>query len=64
MVQRGLNMELKPDEAQKIVNRVINILGKNINIMDKNGIIIASGYMHVGLHRHNVVRFKRIIAQE
>lgn len=30
-------------EAQKIVNKLMNILGKNINIMNKDGIIIASG---------------------
>lgn len=30
-------------DFQKIVDRVIGILGKNINIMDEEGIIIASG---------------------
>lgn len=29
--------------AQQIVDRTINIVGKNINIMDENGIIIGSG---------------------
>ena len=36
-------MALEKDECQKIVNRLMNILGKNINIMDDNGVIIASG---------------------
>ncbi|WP_461205145.1 CdaR family transcriptional regulator [Clostridium sp. DL1XJH146] len=36
-------MLLKNEDMQKIVDRVIGIVGKNINIMDKNGIIIASG---------------------
>lgn len=30
-------------EAQSIVNRLINILGKNINIINSDGMIIASG---------------------
>ncbi|WP_205739284.1 sugar diacid recognition domain-containing protein [Halocella sp. SP3-1] len=29
--------------AKKIVDKTMNFLGKNINIMDCNGIIIASG---------------------
>lgn len=36
-------MRLETVECQKIVNRVISILGKNINIMNSEGIIIASG---------------------
>ncbi|MDO6354770.1 sugar diacid recognition domain-containing protein [Caloramator sp. CAR-1] len=34
---------LSNEDYQKIVNKLINILGKNINIMDTSGIIIASG---------------------
>ncbi|MBZ4662710.1 MAG: transcriptional regulator, CdaR [Caloramator sp.] len=34
---------LSKEDYQKIVNRLMYILGKNINIMDINGIIIASG---------------------
>lgn len=30
--------------AQNIVNKTMNILKKNINIMDKKGVIIGSGY--------------------
>ncbi len=36
-------MTIETIETQKIVNRLMNILGKNINIMNKDGIIIASG---------------------
>lgn len=36
-------MRIEAAECQKIVNRVIIILGKNINIMNDQGIIIASG---------------------
>lgn len=36
-------MTIENIETQKIVNRLINILGKNINIMNKDGVIIASG---------------------
>ena len=36
-------MRLEAVECQKIVDRVIIILGKNINIMNDQGIIIASG---------------------
>jgi carbohydrate diacid regulator len=36
-------MRIEAAECQKIVDRVIVILGKNINIMDDQGIIIASG---------------------
>ncbi|SHH68085.1 carbohydrate diacid regulator [Clostridium grantii DSM 8605] len=36
-------MLLNRNDVQKIVNRVVSILGKNINIMDQNGIIIGSG---------------------
>lgn len=36
-------MTIETIEAQKIVNRLMKILGKNINIMNKDGIIIASG---------------------
>lgn len=36
-------MNIEMIECQKIVNRVMNILGKNINIMNEKGIIIASG---------------------
>jgi carbohydrate diacid regulator len=36
-------MTIETIAAQKIVNRLISILGKNANIMDKEGIIIASG---------------------
>lgn len=36
-------MILDKNECQKIVNRVISILGKNINIINSEGIIIASG---------------------
>ncbi|WP_028992176.1 CdaR family transcriptional regulator [Thermoanaerobacter thermocopriae] len=34
---------LSHEDYQKIVNRLMNILGKNINIMDTKGVIIASG---------------------
>jgi len=34
---------LTQEEYQKIVDRLMSILGKNINIIDTNGIIIASG---------------------
>lgn len=34
---------LSHEDYQKIVDRIMNILGKNVNIMDTNGIIIASG---------------------
>jgi len=34
---------LHASDYQNIVDRVIGILGKNVNIMDTNGIIIASG---------------------
>ena len=36
-------MVIDEREAQSIVNRLISILGKNINIIDKKGVIIASG---------------------
>ena len=36
-------MILNKPECQKIVDRVISILGKNINIINSEGIIIASG---------------------
>ncbi|MTI59547.1 MAG: hypothetical protein FH762_06080 [Firmicutes bacterium] len=36
-------MYLNPKLAKKIVDKTMNVLGKNINIMDCNGIIIASG---------------------
>lgn len=36
-------MNLTQELAQKIVERTMNVLGKNINIMDYNGIIIGSG---------------------
>jgi carbohydrate diacid regulator len=36
-------MRIETVECQKIVDRVISILGKNINIMNDQGIIIASG---------------------
>lgn len=36
-------MLLEAYEAQKIVDRLMNILGKNINLMSTEGIIIASG---------------------
>lgn len=32
-----------PKLAQKIVDRTMKILGKNINVMDRNGVIIGSG---------------------
>jgi carbohydrate diacid regulator len=38
-----MEIELTPHLAQKIVDRTIKILNRNINIRDKNGIIIASG---------------------
>ncbi|WDC84781.1 sugar diacid recognition domain-containing protein [Caloramator sp. mosi_1] len=34
---------LTKEDYQKIVNRLMSILGKNINIMDVDGVIIASG---------------------
>ncbi len=34
---------LTPNIAQSIVNRTMNLINYNINIMDENGIIIASG---------------------
>lgn len=36
-------MNLTQELAQEIVERTMNVLGKNINIMDCNGIIIGSG---------------------
>lgn len=30
-------------DSQKIVNRLMNLLGNNINIMNENGVIVASG---------------------
>jgi carbohydrate diacid regulator len=36
-------MTIETLETQKIVNRLMNILGKNINIMSRDGIIVASG---------------------
>lgn len=36
-------MNLTQELAQEIVERTMNVLGKNINIMDYNGIIIGSG---------------------
>ena len=36
-------MPLQPLQAQKIVERLMNILGKNINVIDIKGKIIASG---------------------
>lgn len=36
-------MKLNYELAQKIVNKTMNVLGKNINIMNSQGIIIASG---------------------
>ena len=38
-------MNIEMIDCQEIVNRVMNILGKNINIMNEKGIIIASGDM-------------------
>lgn len=34
---------LNNEDYQKIVDKLMNILGKNINIMDTKGMIIASG---------------------
>ena len=42
-VEGGNSMTIETIETQNIVNRLINILGKNINIMNKDGTIIASG---------------------
>ncbi len=39
-------MNIDMIDCQEIVNRVMNILGKNINIMNDKGIIIASGDEH------------------
>jgi carbohydrate diacid regulator len=36
-------MKLTPELAQNIVNSSMEVLGKNINIMDDSGIILASG---------------------
>ncbi|GAW91958.1 CdaR family transcriptional regulator [Calderihabitans maritimus] len=36
-------MKIDKDLAQQIVDQTIEVLGRNINIMDKNGIIIGSG---------------------
>src|SRR5690554_6267148 len=36
-------MRLTVKLAQEIVERTMNVLGKNINIMDYNGVIIGSG---------------------
>ncbi len=36
-------MKITHKLAQSIVDRTMNILGKNINIMDENGVIIGSG---------------------
>jgi len=36
-------MHLNPELARKIVQKTMDILGKNINIMNQKGIIIASG---------------------
>ncbi len=36
-------MYLNPELARKIVEKTMNVLGKNINVMDHNGVIIASG---------------------
>src|SRR5690554_5011572 len=36
-------MRLTKELAQKIVDNTMDVLGKNINIMDHNGIIIGSG---------------------
>lgn len=36
-------MKITHDLAQQIVDRTINIIGKNINIMDEKGFIIGSG---------------------
>ncbi|OCL26587.1 hypothetical protein U472_11415 [Orenia metallireducens] len=36
-------MRLNSELARKIVEKTMSVLGKNINIMDHNGIIIASG---------------------
>lgn len=37
------SMIISSRDSQKIVDRLIKILGKNINIMNKEGVIIASG---------------------
>ncbi|MDI9440813.1 MAG: sugar diacid recognition domain-containing protein [Bacillota bacterium] len=37
-------MYLTPELAQQIAERTTSVLGKNINIMDQNGIIIGSGH--------------------
>lgn len=36
-------MNLNPELAEKIVKKTMNVLGKNINIMNNRGIIIGSG---------------------
>jgi carbohydrate diacid regulator len=36
-------MLMKMVDCQKIVNRLMNMLGNNINIMDESGLIVASG---------------------
>lgn len=36
-------MNLNRELAQKIVRKTMNVLGKNINIMNSQGIITASG---------------------
>jgi carbohydrate diacid regulator len=38
-----IKLDLNPELAQKIVKKTMNVLGKNINIMNHDGIIIASG---------------------
>lgn len=53
---------LSQEEYQKIVDRLISILGKNINIIDTNGIIIASGdSSRIGnLHEAGKIAAKRM----
>lgn len=55
-VEKGDILIVYERDAQAIVNRLINILGKNINIISNEGIIIASGDKKRIGHTHEAGR--------
>lgn len=67
-------MELNKQTAQKIVKRAMNIIHNSVNVMDKNGIIIASGdssrlsQKHIGavlaIRENRVVEIDEELAQK
>ncbi|PJG83735.1 sugar diacid recognition domain-containing protein [Caviibacterium pharyngocola] len=67
-------MELNKQTAQKIVKRAMNIIKNSVNVMDKNGIIIASGdtsrlnQKHIGavlaIRDNRVIEIDEVLAKK